>query len=180
MEREHQTEWLGLRTEAGEILRKGFPEKPRDRRVFQLVVLPSFEESYSWELYERETGSDTVEAIALKAVWHLREDLSKFDPLARLKHPRKLSPTITVKAGRIDGALAAELIGELAEIAVTLGPCNDGISLDGTSYELTVGTGSTQSRLAWHNDGPPYWNAVRRWTLRIVSKLEDALQTCNS
>lgn len=175
MEREQQREWVELRTEAAEILRRGFPEQHRDRRALQLVVLPSFEESYCWELYERAIGKDKIEVIAINAIWHMQEDLSKFTPLSRHRYPRKLSPTITVKTGRIDPSVGARLARELSEIAVPLLPYNGGISLEGTSYELTVGAGSTFSRVVWHDDGPPHWNALRSWALRMVSELENVL-----
>ena len=50
---------------------------------------------------------------------------------------------MAVQAGRIEQPDASKLIRELSEIGVPLHPCEDWISLDGTSYELTVGTGST-------------------------------------
>lgn len=175
MERKHQAEWLELRTEAAEILRRGFPEQRRDRRAFQLVVLPSFEESCCWELYEREIRKDKIETIAINAIWHMQEDLTKFTPLSRIRHPRKLSPTITVKTGRINQSVAAKLAGELSEIAVSLLPYTGGISLDGTGYELTIGSGSTFSRVVWHDDGPQPWNPLRSWALRMASELENAL-----
>jgi hypothetical protein len=171
MEPENQEEWFALRTEAREILRIGFPQNPHDHRLFQFVVLPSFEASYSWELYEQQLENGKVEAIAINAIWRMLEDIDKFHPLTRLRHPQKLSPTMAVKTGRIEQALAATLLAELSEISVPLGPYKDELVLDGTSYELTVGTGHTQSRFTWHDHGPSPWNPLRIWTSQIVNKL---------
>jgi hypothetical protein len=147
MEREHRAEWFSLRNEAVETLRKGFPEQPRDGRVFQLLVLPSFDASFSWEVYERRLSKNEFEAIAVKTIWHLREDSEKFrNPVVRLKSPRKLAPTISVSAARIEQTDARSMVEELSQIVLPVHPGPVPVYLDGTSYELTLESGSTGSR----------------------------------
>ena len=174
MEQKHQEEFINLRTEAQEILRRGFQEKPRDRRVFQLVVLSSFEASYSWELYERKIEAGAVEMAVIHAIWHSQKDVEKFDPFTRLRHPQKLSPTITTNIWSIGRSIALEIIEELSKIAVPVLPYEGGINLDGISYELTLGSDSNLSRFVWHNQGPSQWNDLQNWAMQMVAKLDAA------
>ena len=146
-----------MRAEAWEILRRGFPEASRDQRVFQFLVLPSLASSQGWELYERKLGKDNVESIAVSAIWHMGSDAAKFDPVARLRYPQKLSPTVAWVAGRIQRAVALRVIEDLSGIAISPQPKMDGLYLDGTSYELTLGSGSDLSKFVWHEDGPTQW-----------------------
>lgn len=176
---EPEQEFVNLRTEAYESLRRGFQEGPWDRRIFQLVVLPSFEASYSWELYERKTKRDPVEAIAVHAIWHTHKDLEKFDPVTGLRYPRKLSPTITVGTSRIEPKIAQKIVETMSEIVVPIHPGVGGVYLDGKSYELTVGRGSDQARFAWHEEAPSHWESLRNWALKAVSDLEAASRTAN-
>lgn len=177
MEKKFQEEWFNLQAEAREILRRGFPGAPRDQRLFQFLVLPSFDSSRCWELYERKVAKGNVELIAVTAIWHIRNDVEKFDPLARLKYPETLTPTIASIAGRIEEALALKVMEELSGISISPQPGKAGIYLDGTGYELTLGAGNDSSRFEWHDEGPSHWETLRNWAIETASKLENALRS---
>ena len=151
------------------LLRAGFPLKPSHQRLIQLVEMPSFpvHASTSWELFE--------EAGLVRAVWRSDLDyLNLQDPVIRLRHRRFLQPTIEMTVADVDGTFAQATVKQLRGLSIPVFQKAEGIALDGTGYELTVGH-FPEGRYKWHGSLPESWDPLRQWAFAWMKVLQ-ALQ----
>jgi hypothetical protein len=168
MEKEQQGELITLQEEAMRILRRG-STRPNYTRELHLVVLPSFQDCRSYELFLPRPGADLT-AVAVRMVWKKDVDLAKFaSPVVRLTHGigAPLSPTfeqaeITTVSKDIDRLLnAATTIRVSARVHTSV------FGLDGTLYEISFG-GFVFAQFRWWNIAPAGWEPLQE----IVQEIE--------
>lgn len=142
MEQEQAEEFDVLGRQAENLLRKGLPQAAMDHRALQIIAMPSFNPWTSWELYSRNSRGQASSAILVTATWRMDVDDAKFrDPITRLRFPHVLQPTVEVGVTGIEQSMVASIERELFDLKLSASPGVIPLSLDGTSYELAVGSG---------------------------------------
>lgn len=170
MEREQQSEWYSLEQQALEQLRAGIDRKGYIARL-QVLVLPSFEDSWCYELLAS-VPDRSKPALAVRKAWHRSIDLAKFaNPVVRLSFGpgvRQL-PTIEEFDAEIDATLVNGLCAKAATIRVPVFTAKSSIGLDGTSYQLALGSSPLVARFEWWNSPPEGWEPLKMLVEEIIA-----------
>lgn len=169
MEREQQVEWYWLEQQALEQLRTGIDRKGYIPRL-QVLVLPSFEDSWRYELLAP-VPDRSRPALAVRKVWHRRTDLAKFaNPVVRLSYGSgRQSPTIEEFDAEIDAELLHGLCAKAATIKVPAFTTKSGVGLDGTSYQLALGRSPLVARFEWWHSPPEGWEPLKTLVDEIIA-----------
>lgn len=171
MEPEQQAEWSWLQQQALEQLRTRIGRKGYITRL-QALVLPSFEDCWRYELLA--SGWDRSKpALAVKMAWHRGIDLAKFaNPVVRLSFGagvRQL-PTIEEFDAEVDAALVHGLCVKAAALTVPVFTGKSTIGLDGTSYQLTLGSSPfVAARFEWWEFPPEGWEPLKTLVDEIIA-----------
>jgi hypothetical protein len=173
MEREHRRQWLDLKVEAIQQLRADYPQ-PGCRRELQVISRPSFLPWVSLALHPREKKEVAKKAMLVRATWRRDIDLEKFrDPVTRLKYPAVLSPTIQFATSEVDDSFAKSSLDFLGALRLPLYTRDESISLDGTMYEVALGSYLATTTFRFHEDCPPQWQELKDWVSRWIADLDD-------
>ena len=158
-----QEEFIVLRDRAREALVRGFPPERRALCDLQLIVMPFFGNWESFELYGRPS-------TLVKATWRQDLDAEKFrNPVERLRHARRLDPTIEIVSTDVAQELVSSTRDELSRLNIPAHPGPPGIVLDGTGYQLTIGGGTAVCH--WNDLAPGLWSPLQAWALRWIERV---------
>jgi hypothetical protein len=106
--------------------------------VVQVLELPSFHPRTAFEVF-RIAGADGA-FMAAKTTWDFTTDVERMrTPVERLRHPRRVEPTMIQQSAPLPVARGSALPWEVESLAVTLAPRKQIVGCDGTSHELAFG-----------------------------------------
>jgi hypothetical protein len=162
MQRQHAEEYLRLEHEAITRLRNGVSHKNYCRKL-QALVLPSFEDCCSYELFAMSRA--TSPALAVKTVWKRNVDTAKFQtPVARLKHGigTQLAPTIELSENTIPENLLNTLLERAALLTLPPAAPSKHFGIDGVSYEVSFNNSFAWSRFRWWQEPPAGWEPLQK------------------
>ena len=159
-------EWGLVRNRAVAHLREcGHIRVSKHRPQAQFLILPSFTDSIAVDIVR-----SNDELAGYVTHWRQTTDITAFaTPVERLKHPTPFIPTYDSTRVDISSNQLDSLLTELTTTRINVSPTTNSISVDGTSYELSAGTGYSGIRLRWHNQLPQDWS--------VLSPVVDAFQT---
>lgn len=171
MDKEHQEEWRGLELRALDIIRTGTGAVGR---ILQIVEMPSFRPSSSWEVFAQTSSrSAPAKYFAVCVRWRCDLDSQKFqNPLERLKHPRTLDPTIETHRTELKANFVTEARSRLSRIALPAYAETEIAGCDGTGYELAFGDAFLGARFFWWETPPGPFKALAEESRRILRDLE--------
>jgi hypothetical protein len=157
-----QDEWSSLEHQALVQLKTGTDRKGYIARL-QALVLPSFEDSWRYELLVS-VPYRSKPALAVKTVWHRGIDSAKFaNPVVRLSYGagvRQL-PTIEEFVAEVEAALVDDLCAKAATLKVPAFTAKSTVGLDGTGYQLTLGSSPVVARFEWWQFPPEGWEPLK-------------------
>ncbi|MBK9383637.1 MAG: hypothetical protein IPN34_02265 [Planctomycetes bacterium] len=137
-----------VRREVQEKLRSGATVDVGAPHV-RVVVLPSFQSSFSWEFRSLRALGAECEWRLVRAFWDFEVDQRALeDPVMRLRHPRRSVPTVTQRSGPI----ADDVVQGILAPAAGLGPLatqDRQLAMDGIGYVLQVFEGTRTLQLEW-------------------------------
>jgi hypothetical protein len=166
VDREHQQEWHSLEQQACGLLRDG-------DWYLRLAVLPSFTDPHILGLRGWPRGSSQV----IWRRWRRDVDAEKLrNPVERLRHPRRLVPTIEEKQSIFDAARARDLVDGVSKLSIPVIPQATSIGLDGTGYELLAKDGNHSINLRWREAAPREWLPIMKWFEAAWRDMNDAAQ----
>jgi hypothetical protein len=174
MDRELQKEWQTLEEDALRSLRA--PADPGSGYVPEAFALiaPSFDDcrAYTISRSRRDTGAP---ARGYLKIWRRATDLGKLEtPLARLRHPGSLLPTIELSRVEIPLMSAKALIERIANAHVPPFVQREMFGTDGTSYELRFGQSFLTSEFRWWESPPDGWQPLDQILRDIQALVEGA------
>ena len=127
------------------------------RRQIQILVLPSFDDPYVWEVFQKGRRND-INYELVHVCWRRDFDRVAFEsPVNRLKYPHAFKPTIETRIAMIASETIINFLHHFRQIAVPLAVPDAPAGLDGTSYELAVGTFWCSARIRWWVRLPSQW-----------------------
>jgi len=172
VEAQHIEEWYTLEKQATEQLRRGnTPARSGVSQLFQVLVLPSFEAAFSWEICQDVKAMNRY--FAVHSIWHKRDDLSKLEtPVVRLRHPHPLVPTIEVRQLPLEADWVEATQKALSSLVIPAMVKPEVIGLDGTSYEIAFDALFVQARYGWWEEPPSGWRPLNQWLQQMLAALE--------
>jgi hypothetical protein len=169
MDKEFIDEWRTLQEIALARLQMPTSCKNYSSRLTALI-LPSFEDNWRFELLTDESQQSQT-ALAVKTVWHMSSDSSKFaNPVVRLIHgPGFLQPTFEQFEAEVDRRLIDDLLAKAATLQVPLLAGKEFIHLDGTSFQLELSAKSNNALFKWWSTPPKGWEPLQMLIEGIVA-----------
>jgi hypothetical protein len=175
MEKEQLVEFKLFQDEALARLRAGVSRKGYLGK-FRALVLPSFEDCHAYEILFSPRSTD-VPGVAARTVWRRSIDVEKFrNPVARLKHGLgPLEPTIEEVQAGIPREPITKLLSKAGAATIPACIVDHGFGLDGTSYELVLGSDFVETRFKWWCDAPTGWEPVSTIFGEIKALVDSAI-----
>ncbi len=164
MEKQQSSEALALEQQVTDALRSYvFSQLPKSEHIAQVLVLPTFEPHEAWDVYSQEKAPGEREYSVVHTRWRKDLDLEKLrSPVERLKYPAVLYPTIEVVTLMLDRHIAQGLLAKLAMTQIFIRAAPDHWGLDGTMFELMVGSYPWAAcRFVWWESPPPAWSELK-------------------
>jgi len=159
MDTELSKEWMALQFAMRDRLRtKHYIDLFGYTELLQYAVFPSFENPWSWDILSKTHGDDVA---VWKTIWRFDIDKVAFSsPIERLKHPRPFSPTVESFRLEVDHKLALEVVERFYVLDVPIHAPDHLMGLDGTSYELQIGSSFCACHLNWWAEIPKTWETI--------------------
>lgn len=183
-------QWQEFSERAMQVVRHGYElvrvKGLRDRRLVQVIILPSFQPFVAWQIFQRTPGeaNASTEYVGLRTEWRHQEDWQKFySPIEqaatlRLKHLNRLAPALGFFQMQVEADWVQAVDARLAALNVpVIVMQHDGVGLDGTRYELILGDYMAVITFHWWKNGPIEWKALSELTNNIFQTLERQYQS---
>jgi hypothetical protein len=172
LEAEQREEWYALKQQAMEWLRKGnTPDRLGVRQLFKMLVLPSFEAAFSWEVCQDVKATNRY--FAVRSIWHKKTDLSKLaTPIVRLRYPRPLVLSIEVGQLPLEAEWVEATLIALKSLTIPAMVELEAFGCDGTFYEVAFDAGFVQARYGWWEEPPLGWRPLNLWLQQTLEALE--------
>lgn len=170
MEPEQVAEWSWLQQQALGQFRTRIDRKGYITRL-QALVLPSFEDSWRYELLASVPDRSRPD-LAVKTVWHRGINSAKFaNPLVRLSYGAGIRqlPTIEEFDAEVEAALVDDLCAKAATLKVPPFAGKSTLGLDGTSYQLALGSSPCAARFEWWHFPPEGWEPLQTLLDEIIA-----------
>jgi hypothetical protein len=141
-------------------------------RVGQLLVIPSFQNPYSWDILRDPEGVYSLHYTC----WREDQDAAAFkSPAARGDYyPAPFRPTIEASPIPITSAQLDGLIAEFLGVSIPVGLAAPASGQDGVCFELLLGNLWGGCRLNWWCDLPREWGQLRPLIRRMMEMFEAA------
>jgi len=140
-------------------------------RVGQLLVLPSFECPYSWDVLRNPHGVYTLNHTC----WRLDKDNAAFESRSeRAKHPVPFAPTIETAVVPIPSGQLRGLLEAFRGVSIPVGLAQPASGEDGVSFELLIGDFWGMCRLNWWCYLPREWRPLQLLVRRMSEAFEAA------
>lgn len=165
---------LRLSEQAAESLRLNSAlEIKRGRRELQLLVRPSFEGCFAWDLFRVPEHRGSAERFVLcKTTWRREFDHQR---LSGLNGPHPVGPAGPTFAAATFGMKpldAERVMSQLRGLSAPLEIVEPRIGLDGTHFELAFGDHSASARFRWWNEPPKAWAELGRFFDETLAMFE--------
>ncbi|MBL8899856.1 MAG: hypothetical protein JNM84_19650 [Planctomycetes bacterium] len=143
-------EFLLVRHEVQAKLRSGAYIDAGDPHL-RLVVLPSFEASFSWEIRaQRSRGAERAWRL-VHTFWDFEANLRALgDPVTRLRHTRPYVAAVTQRAGPIADDVVQGILAGLRQVSIPLATQDRSMMVDGIRYVLQLFEGTRTLQLEWN------------------------------
>ncbi len=139
--------------------------------ICQLLILPSFENSVSWDVTE--TRAKENQPRWYRTCWRRDIDLEAFrSPVERLRHPRPYRPTIEAGWYPIDPGQFGALIEKFRATPIPLDASENIGGVDGTTYELAFSRYFTKARIRWWARMPEAWKPLEPIVIEMFELFE--------
>jgi hypothetical protein len=176
MNQSHMTEFYEFERCAIEIVRKGQAQSIRGLgRIIQIITLPSLDNVIGWEVCLDSLKSDKPYLI-LCTNWKKLNDLEKFgSPVEKLKYLNRLSPTIEFHRFELEQSFVESIIHRFKSISIPAFIKSEHFGLDGTSYEVNIGSPWASLQFHWWEQPPRQWQQIGEITFDALEKLNRLL-----
>ena len=177
-----EDQFLKLRKQAELYLREyGDRSAKSGRFVLHILVLPSFDPSTSFELYEQShhtSGGKLFTHLLAQTIWRMDIDLRKFpSPVERLLL-REILPTYETNQVRLEQALAESVISKFTSVQIpAMLEDPKRIGIDGTLYEVAFGSSMVNARYGWWQAPPAEWQELAEATHETIQIFEQVIQS---
>jgi hypothetical protein len=173
MDPELSKEWLALQFAMRDRLRMhAYVNSGGYTALLQFAVFPSFENSWSWDIFRQVRGDDVA---VWKTIWRFDRDVDAFSsPVERQKHPRPFKPTVKVFRLDVSPASAVQIVEEFYDLSIPIHAPDSSMGLDGTSYELQIGAPFCACRFKWWERVPRSWNVLEPRIANLKHLLQGA------
>ena len=177
MDPEQLLEWQSLEDAALESVRASVTLRADEARVLQFITMPAFKSATAWEVARSRRHPENCRAIRTR--WNREADFDKLrSPVERLKHPRKLRPTIEHLEIAIDSSDVNELLARIELLRIAPYVKEYVVGTDGVSYELSIGDdGFLAASYHWWVEPPEPWKPLASLVENFVARLEARLET---
>ncbi len=147
------------------------------RRLFTLIVLPSFSPSWRMTLHAPWEYVKNKNAAIDVCIWRSDKDWEKISqpvsglPVLRLKPPEKLKPTLEVKNGSIQANTVNTITQRLNQIQISpfLQPTKFA-GADGTSFEFVYEDFMHGIKIRWWENHPKEWQILTQTIRKIANE----------
>jgi hypothetical protein len=161
-------DWDRFQREAAQHIRNGVGEQHRVERVFQFLILTSFDSVVGWEVLKRhKRKSEAAVSFAVRSEWDRRSDWARLEeckkiqpPVARPRALKALMPTFHQRTVNIDSLALDGFLTDLNEIRIPPYPFEFPLGLGGTGYRLAFGRFFLSAEYQWWEDGPAAWRPL--------------------
>lgn len=176
MDREQAAEWQALQRQAKATLSEGHPSPLGAALIFRLGVFPAFSAATCVEVFQLKAATAAYHLIHSR--WDFEADFAKFrTPLERLKHPLQLQPTIRTYTCVPSADFIMPLLQTLRVTHLPLWAAPQGIGLDGTAYQLTLGGGQANVCYRWQEPPPPAWAVLGQLAHTVLEQVANIKNT---
>jgi hypothetical protein len=186
MNDEQAGQWSNLEERATFLIREGYALRRFEAfPLFQVVVLPSFEPTVSWEIAEKWQDKSQNQYLAVRSEWRSdldREQLEQRETILPIKRKYlpPLEPSIEVRSVPLPAEWCEAMLAKLQEIHIPI--YNDGrirdesgqewLRLDGTGYELAFEPGYISARFNWSEEPPAQWQPLHDFVQEVLKKVD--------
>ena len=147
--------------------------------VFQYLVLPSFTPPIAWDVFRRARRRYPDEFILVRTSWRSDLDQEKLrTPVERVRHPRRLTPTIELHLLPAESSVLEQLALRLSQLSLPIGASPGAFGIDGTTFEIAIEQPphysplAAKCRLSWWEKPPTAWGALSEWLSRAEEVFE--------
>lgn len=163
-----------LSEQAAESLRLNSAlEIKRGRRELQLLVRPSFEGCFAWDLFRVPEHRGSAERFVLcKTTWRREFDHQR---LSGLNGPHPVGPAEPTFAAATFGMKpldAEHILSQLRGLSAPLAIAEPHSGLDGTHFELAFGDQWVSARFHWWSQPPEEWAGLGRFFDEALAMFE--------
>ena len=159
-------------------LRDGRPgESGYGRRVALVLTIPTFEDPVARDVRQNASG----EFYVVRTVWRRAFDApSQAAPPARTMRSAlsfsplnpdpfgDRAPTLVSSRLPIDTSALASLLTTIGCASIACHPQHADASVESMVYEVTFGTGLTETRYRWAADAPPGWEPLGEFAIGLI------------
>jgi hypothetical protein len=162
MDAEQLKEWIDFERRAIQLVRKGnVPDEIGVMRLFQVLILPSFDEAVSWDVCREQSTSGDRRYFAVQTRWKRQVDMKMFEtPVERLRHPKALYPTLGANTFEISSDAVERFLDKLRTATIPAYVEAKSIGADGTRYELSFDDYFVGARYSWWEEPPDEWKEI--------------------
>lgn len=171
---EHANDWAKFESETLDLLRIYLPtESGLDlaERLFQIVIAPSFQPVVCWNFCLSRSRSAEIRYLALLTRWRRDVDVEKFGVTEWLSHRGDLQPTIETQVIEASTVFMEIILQRLQSERVLAYAKSSMIGVDGTNYELAIGSGFSHVRYYWWGEAPAGWETLGQTVAEVLEYL---------
>ena len=157
-------------------LRNGRPgESGYGRRVALVLTIPTFEDPVGRDIRQTASG----EFYVVRTVWRRAFDTPARPP--RVVRPSSLAfsplnpdpfgdrpPSLVSSRLPVDTSALASLLTEIGCASIACHPQHADASVDSMVYEVTLGSGLTETRYRWAAEPPPGWEPLGNFAVGLI------------
>jgi hypothetical protein len=160
-----------------EQLRDGRPgESGYGRRVALVLTIPTFDDPVARDVRQTANG----EFYVVRTVWRRAFDGPTPSPGARSVRPAQLFSTLTpdpfgdrapsLVSSRlpVDSSALASLLTTVGCSSIACHPQHADASVESMVYEVTFGSGLTETRYRWAAEAPPGWEPLGDFAVGLI------------
>ncbi|MES2692728.1 MAG: hypothetical protein V4773_04590 [Verrucomicrobiota bacterium] len=155
--------WLTLRNAGVAAVRDGSVDGSSANRKhlgfveFKFTRMPSFEVNETFEIARIYSQAQTPNTYGIiRTRWRIDLDSERADPLTLLRNAQPLTPTLEIETRPFSVERRDALRAEIGTLQIPLS-LDLGYGLDGTFYELRVGSSFTHVTVGWWEKPPKGW-----------------------
>lgn len=162
----------GLEDSALAMLRakRAGPDAP-GRCLFFILIHPAFEPVECWGVYRGRRDS----SYHCVSFFRWRRDVDSIRLEEAKENTTLIRPTIESKTVELSEELAKDLLKSLRRVSVKP-VVRDGLWVDATVYEVTMGHLFDTCTFRWCHEPPPEWEALGKAVHKVLVRLREALQ----
>ena len=171
---------------AVEKLRDGRPgESGYGRRVALVLTIPTFEDPVARDVRQTATGEFYVvrtvwrrafDASAQSAAKSVRPSWRSFSPLDPDPFGNR-TPSLVSSRLPVDTSALASLLTTISCSSIACHPEHADASVESMVYEVTFGSGLTETRYRWAAEAPPGWEPLGDFAIGLIRIVDHTVGT---